>query len=239
MCGRFTLTYPDIETLAADLGVPVESLALYKARYNIAPTDDHFIVRMPHEDREVVPAKWGLVNFWAKDARGAARQINARAETVDRSPAFRDAFEKRRCVVPADGFYEWTGEKDARRPIRYHRADGRLTLFAGLYESWRPTPTEWQTTFTIITTSSNDLVAAVHDRMPVIISDELVDEWMYAGQKDFSLLRGMLVAPPNDLLVATPASQRVNSVKNDDPGLLVAENEAPPARDLRQRLTGI
>ncbi len=238
MCGRFTLTYPDIETLAADLGVPVESLVLYKARYNIAPTDEHFVVRVAHEDREVLTAKWGLVNSWAKDANRAARQINARAETVETNPAFRTAFQHRRCVVPADGFYEWTGPKTARQPFWVHRPDGGLTLFAGLYESWQPAPRHWQTTFTIITTSANETVASIHDRMPVIIDGEAVDQWLFAGQQDFALLRRMLAPPSNDLLVATPASPRVNSVKNDDPGLLRAEEEAKPDPGLQGRLTG-
>jgi putative SOS response-associated peptidase YedK len=140
MCGRFTLTYPDIETLATDLGVPVESLALHKARYNIAPTQQHFVVHMPHEDHEVLPATWGLINSWARDASRAGRQINARAETVASSPAYRSAFHHRRCVVPADGFYEWTGPKDARQPFWIHRPNGGLTLFAGIYESWRGRP---------------------------------------------------------------------------------------------------
>lgn len=238
MCGRFTLTYPDIETLAADLGVPVESLALYKARYNIAPTQEHFVVHMPHEDREVIPATWGLVNSWAKDASRAGRQINARTETVESSPAYRAAFRHRRCVVPADGFYEWTGPKDARQPFWIHRPDGGLTLFAGIYESWQPSPGQWQTTFSIITTSANETVAAIHDRMPVVIPEESVDEWLFAGQQDFALLRGMLAPAPDDLLVATPASPRVNSVKNDDPGLLRPEEKSGPGPSLFERLTG-
>ena len=106
MCGRFTLTMEDRVQLAQLLGVSVEQMPEgdYRPRYNIAPTDPHWIVRTRYEDRELLPARWGLVNSWAKDAKGAFRQINARAETVARLPAFRDAFQKRRCVVPADGF---------------------------------------------------------------------------------------------------------------------------------------
>ena len=158
MCGRFTLTTDDREWLAGPLGVPPAQLpADYRPRYNIAPTDPHWVVVSRREDRELLPAKWGLVNFGSSDASRAARQINARAETVDRRPAFRTAFRQRRCVVPADGFFEWIGPKDARQPVWFHRPDGGLILFAGLRESWQPEPDQWQRTFTILTTEPNSL----------------------------------------------------------------------------------
>ena len=113
MCGRFTFSRRDAEELALELGVSLESLRDYRPRYNIAPTDQHWIVRIKYEDRELLPAKWGLVNFWAKDAKRAAQQINARAETLESRPAFKEAFRARRCVVPADGFFEWVGLKNA------------------------------------------------------------------------------------------------------------------------------
>lgn len=222
MCGRFTLTYKEHERLAAELGIDPDQLTErdYRRRFNIAPTDEHWIVRTRYEERQILPAKWGLVNSWAKDAKRAAAQINARAETIDRSPAFREAFEKRRCIVPADGYFEWTGSKDARRPVWFHRDDGKLLLFAGLYESWQPAPDEWQRTFTIITTEANDLTSPVHDRMPVILTEEEADAWMYQDEKDFPKLRQLLDPAPNELLIATPVSQRANSVKNDDPECL-------------------
>lgn len=218
MCGRFTLTYEEREELAEQLGVPVEALseAEYKRRFNIAPTDQHWIVRQRREEREILPAKWGLVNTWAKDAKRAAAQINARAETLDRTPVFREAYQKRRCVVPADGFFEWTGAKEARHPLWFHRSEGGLVLFAGLYESWQPQPGEWQRTFTIITTAANDLVTPVHDRMPVILEDRAIDEWLFP-ETDAARLKELLRPAREDLLIATPVSQRVNSVKNDDP----------------------
>jgi len=222
MCGRFTLTYRERERLAEELGVPVEQLphAEYRPRYNIAPTDPHWIVRLRLEDREVLPAKWGLVNYWAKDAARAARQINARAETLATSPAFREAFAKRRCVVPADGFFEWTGAGANRRPLWFHRPDGRLVLFAGLYESWRAGPEQWQRTFTIVTTQPNGLIAPIHDRMPVLLDDDVADAWLDPRREDLEALQRMLVPAPDSLLVATAVSQRVNSVKNDDPACL-------------------
>ena len=223
MCGRFTLTYRERMRVAEELGVNVEEIPedAYQPRYNIAPTDQHWIVRLRYEERHILPSKWGLVNSWAKDAKRAAAQINARAETIDRAPAFREAFEKRRCVVPADGYFEWLGAKESRRPIWFHRPDGGLLLFAGLYESWQPQPGEWQRTFTIITTDANELTAPVHDRMPAILDDEAVDAWLYQGEDDLQRLRSLLRPAPDDLLIATPVSQRVKSVKNDDPECLV------------------
>ena len=222
MCGRFTLTYRERMALADELGVPVHEIAdaEYRARYNIAPTDPHWIVRLRYEDRQALPAKWGLVNTWAKDAKRAAAQINARGETLSKQPAFREAFQKRRCVVPADGFFEWVGTKQARQPVWFHRPDGKLILFAGLYESWQPRPGEWERTFTIVTTVPNRLIEPIHDRMPVILADDRVDAWLDPRQDDEEKLTRLLVPAPDDLLVRTFVSPRVNSVRNDDPECL-------------------
>ena len=226
MCGRFTMTHEQLEMLAEDLGVPVESLPNIRPRYNIAPTDEHFIVRMEHEDYEVVPAKWGLLNWWSKDARRAALQINAKAETLEQKAPFKDAFLKHRCVVPADGFFEWTGPKEDRKPIWFHSPDGSLIYFAGLYDYWHPNPDEWQRTFTIVTTTANDLVAPIHDRMPVILSRDDIDDWISPGV-DLNRARSLLVAAPENVLVARRVSQKVNSVKNDTPDILVEEPQMP------------
>jgi putative SOS response-associated peptidase YedK len=222
MCGRFTLTYKEKQRLAEELGVNVEEIndADYKPRYNIAPTDPHWIVRMRYEEREILTAKWGLVNSWARDAKRAARQINARAETVATNAAFREAFTKRRCVVPADGFFEWIGAGSTRQPLWFHRPDGKLLLFAGLYESWPASPDNWQRTFTIITTTPNAVVEPVHDRMPVILSGDAVDYWLDPREEDTESLRRLLAPAPDQALVKLPVSQRVNSVKNDDPACL-------------------
>lgn len=219
MCGRFTLTRRDPRQLALELGVSADALADYCPRYNIAPTDPHWVLRVKYEDRELLPAMWGLVNSWAKDKKRAAAQINARAETLTSRPAFKEAFAKRRCVVPADGFFEWTSPKAARQPIWFHRPEGGLLLFAGLYESWQPKPGEWQRTFTIVTTDANEVVGPVHDRMPVILSDEDADAWMLATE-DVKSLGKLLVPAPDPLLIATPVSPRANSAKNDDPSVL-------------------
>ena len=219
MCGRFTLTRRDPAQLALELGVLADALKDYRPRYNIAPADPHWIVRMKYEDREVLPARWGLVNSWARDNKRAAQQINARAETLESRAAFKGAFRERRCVIPADGFFEWVGPKNARQPIWFHRPDRGLLLFAGLYEYWSGSPGQWERTFTIVTTDANKVVEPVHDRMPVILTDDAIDGWMLPRQNSADL-KQLLVPAPDALLAATPVSLRANSVKNDDPDVL-------------------
>lgn len=222
MCGRFTLTYRERERLARELGVDPDEIPadIYKPRWNVAPTDPHFIVRVRYEERHALRAKWGLVNSWAKDAKRAAAQINARAESIAKSGAFREAFAKRRCVVPADGFYEWVGPKEDRQPYWFHRPEGGLIFFAGLYEYWHPTPDERQRTFTIVTTEANDVMAPIHNRMPVILPENTVDEWLDPQNEDLESLLKLLVPAAHDVLTPLAVSKRVNSVKNDDPACL-------------------
>jgi SOS response associated peptidase (SRAP) len=123
---------------------PPQICADYMPRFNIVPTQPYFVLKTKYESREAIPATWGLVNSWAKDASQASMCINAKAETIDKLPSFRGAFEKRRCVVPADGFYEWRGPKARREPPWIHPADNTLLLFAGLFEAWQPQPGEWR-----------------------------------------------------------------------------------------------
>ncbi|MBF6599641.1 MAG: SOS response-associated peptidase [Dehalococcoidia bacterium] len=235
MCGRFTLTTKEFATLAAELGaVTAEDAARYRPRYNVAPTDAHWLLRLKREERQLLPARWGLVNSWCSDAKGAFRQINARAESAITSPAFRDAFVRRRCIVPADGFFEWQGAKDARRPVWFHAPDGGLLHFAGLYESWRDPATDaWQRTFTILTTTANDVVAQIHDRMPVILAPESAEEWLFVppteAETHAARLATLLRPAPSDAVVATEVSSRVNSVANDDPSCLTPAAASVPA----------
>lgn len=230
MCGRFTLTLPTYEGLAETLGVPFdpEVAALYRPRYNVAPTDLHFVLREKEGVKSIVPAKWGLIPHFSKDARAAAKHINARGETVARLPAFRGAFERRRCAVPADGFFEWKATEHGKAPIWFHAESGELLLFAGLYERWNdPTTGALVRTFSIVTTAANDLVAPVHDRMPVVLAREDVEAWIAGAPAEAS----RLIRPaPLERLVATPVSTRVSSVKNDDPACLAPPDEtATPA----------
>jgi putative SOS response-associated peptidase YedK len=243
MCGRFTLTFPDYEALARALGVEPDPDAaeIYRPRYNVAPTDPHWVLRVKNGKRELCLATWGLVNSWASDGSGGAKKINARAETLATSPAFKHAFEKRRCVVPADGFYEWTGKKGARRPIWFHPPEGGLLHLAGLYESWKDAEGSWHRTFTIVTTAANDTVRGAHDRMPVILAPEEVEEWMDPaagkGPGGRKRLAGLLDAAPEGAIEGVAVSPRVNSVENDDPGVLEATGEAlPVAEPLAEQL---
>ncbi len=227
MCGRFTLTRKDFRELATELAAAFDDAdaRLYRPRYNIAPTDQHWIVRERQEQRQLLPAKWGLVNSWARDAKGAARQINARSESALTRPAFHEAFERRRCAVPADGFFEWVGAKEARRPMWFHAPDSGLMLFAGLYESWRDPKTEARMrTFTILTTNANKTVEPVHDRMPVILPQERIDDWLHRPVRTAEAyaegLRALLVPAAEGVLIATEVSRRVNAVANDDEACL-------------------
>jgi putative SOS response-associated peptidase YedK len=221
MCGRFTLTYRKAELLAAELGVPIESLIDYRPRFNIAPTDPHWIVRTRYEDREILPAKWGLINFWMKDRKQAFKKSTPGLKRCRSSHPFAQRSPSDDAFVPADGFFEWTGPKENRQPIWFHRSDGGLISFAGLYESWRPSPTEKERTFTIVTTAPNALLEPIHNRMPVILEEDAIDDWLYARQSPNSVME-LLRPAREDLLVATPVSARVNSLKNDDPGCLEA-----------------
>ncbi len=233
MCGRFTLTRRDPRELATSLdaeALPADAPP-YRARFNIAPTDQHWILREKQEQRQLLPATWGLVNSWQSDAKGAFKQINARSESAASRPAFRDAYLRRRCAVPADGFFEWTGTKADRRPIWFHSPHDDLLLFAGLYESWHDRTGAWQRTFTILTTGANAAVAPIHDRMPVILPPERVDEWLHLPSRDAEqdayakALTGLLAPAASDALVATPVSRRVNSVQNDDAECLTAAED--------------
>jgi putative SOS response-associated peptidase YedK len=212
MCGRITNGREDRTELAHELGVRPETVpADFRPRYNIAPMQNYFLIRMHQEERELLVARWGLVNRWAKDNSQSAHCINAKAETVEIRPAFRDAFRKRRCVVPCDGFYEWTGPKNDRVPLWFYRPYGQLLMLAGLYESWQKQPGEWETTFTIITCGPNELTRPIHDRMPVVLPEDVVDEWLDPANPPLLELEKLLVPAGEDVLVCSEASRLANS----------------------------
>jgi len=219
MCGRFTLTVPDLDLLARLLGVEFDPpLARdYRPRYNIAPSDAHLIVADQNRGRRLVAARWGL---------GEKPQINARAETAGELPTFRHALANGRCIVPADGFFEWTGVEGDRRPLWYRRKDGQLLLMAGLFE-----PAAGGARFAILTTPANRLIAEVHDRMPALLSPAEVDGWLRA--RNAAAARALLRPAADDLLYGTPVSRRVNQVGNDDPACLVEDTGPPPPRQLK------
>jgi putative SOS response-associated peptidase YedK len=222
MCGRFTLTWDEWRRVAAVIGVPDhdEYAALYRPRWNIPPTDEHFIIISEFERRKVQRAKWGLVNRWAHENKRAAAAINAKAETLEERATFREAFNQRRCVIAADGFYEWSGDKKHRQPNWIHPRDRGLILFAGLYESRYPARNQPEMTFTIITCQPNNLIARIHDRMPVILDEGAAEDWMNPREPDPRSLSRLLIPAPDDLLAMQPVSPLANSVKNDGPELL-------------------
>lgn len=228
MCGRVTLTLVDYEKLCDALGVegnPADA-ALYRPRFNVAPTDPFWIVRAGDEEKKRIlePARWGLINFWAKDDKRAAAQINARVESVATTRAYREAYEKRRCLVPVDGWYEWFGSPKDRRPVRFHRADNGLTLLAGIWEDWRSGDTK-RRTYSILTTDAQGLMASFHDRMPVRVPERHQDAWLH-GAVDAK----KIIAEPMDdeTVVGDEVSKRVNSVKNDDPSVLEPAQKIEP-----------
>ncbi len=216
MCGRFTLTDPD-----ADLAVQfsLSEVPDMPPRYNIAPTQPVAAVRLAAEDRarEMVLLRWGLIPFWAKDPTIGSRMINARSETVAQKPAFRAAFRRRRCLVVADGFYEWQKQNGTKQPFYIRLRDARPFALAGLWERWEGPEAGVIESCTLLTTQPNDLVRAVHNRMPVILHPRDYDLWLDPEVQQAESLQPLLSAYPPEEMDAYPVSRRVNSPDNDDP----------------------
>jgi len=224
MCGRYELhTNPAAIALAFGLAHPPD----LQPRYNVAPTQMIPVVRHnANGERELVQVRWGFVPRWAKDPSIGARMINARAETIASKPAFRNAFQRHRCLVPADGFYEWRPGPRGKQPMRIARADGQPFGMAGLYERWRSPDGEVLDTCTILTTHANALLAGMHERMPVIVPPDRYEHWLDAANVEVS----DLFAPCTDVeLRVHPVSTRVNAVRNDDAALIDEDVGAPLA----------
>ncbi|MFO0611122.1 MAG: SOS response-associated peptidase [Polyangiaceae bacterium] len=244
MCGRFTLVVPSADDLAQALGVEIsaETRAAYRPRYNVAPTDPHWVLRMKNGVRELMGASFGLVPRWAKSTADRAKAINARSETIASMPKFRDAFARRRCVVVADGFLEWRSVDGAKRPLWFTPKRGGLLPMAGIYEKWSAPDGSTLRTFSIVTTAANDFMRDVHDRMPVLLTEAEMETWMggpYATDDGRAPavtdeVRALLRPAPNDFLLMTPVSSRVNSVRNDDPACLLTGEEEPPPEKKRR-----
>lgn len=217
MCGRYSLT-ADTDALVEVFEVPTwPEPALELPRYNIAPTQFAPALILGPEGRRLGSLRWGLIPFWAKDPSIGSRLINARSETVRSKPAFRDAFERRRCLIPADGFYEWRAEAGPRRPKTpywVHRPDRRTFTFAGLWERWRSPEGPPLHSFTVLTTDANRWIAPLHDRMPVVIRPEDRDTWMAADSPVEALVE-LLTPAPEDLFAAFPVSPAVNKPANE------------------------
>ncbi len=219
MCGRYALTTPP-QVLAALFKLGDKYLPAM--RYNIAPTQTvPIVVQRADGSREMMQMRWGLIPSWAKDATIGNRMINARSESAAEKPAFRSAMRSRRCLVPVSGFYEWQQRDGRKQPYYIRRADGQPMALAGLWESWVDKSSgEEVNTFTILTTSANEQIASLHDRMPVIIDPKDFDHWLDPREHDSSKVVPLLRPAAGSVLEMHPVSKRVNTPKNDDATLI-------------------
>jgi putative SOS response-associated peptidase YedK len=236
MCGRYTSTSApaDLAKAFAVDDVKADELPL---RYNVAPTQEVYAVatRRPKEEgekprRQLGAFRWGLIPSWAKDASVGNKMINARAEGIDTKSAYKRALSRRRCIIPADAFYEWQvqeGEGPAKKrgklPYVIGHRDGSPLAFAGLWEFWRPPGDpdgDPVRSCVIITTEANDRLAPIHNRMPVILAPEVWDQWLDPANSDVTAMKGLLVPAPSDDFEAIPVSTRVNDVANEGPELI-------------------
>jgi putative SOS response-associated peptidase YedK len=260
MCGRYASARKRIELLE-EFEVERDRVSEpLEPDYNVAPTKGVYAVLtrrpreqqdrdeqqgadepVPGEARELRVVRWGLVPFWAKDPSIGSRMINARAETVSVKPSFRRAFARRRCLLPADGYYEWyrpgDDAKAAKQPYYFCRADGGSLAFAGLYELWRNRefpddhPDAWLWTSTIITTSAPDEIGRIHDRMPMVIRPDLWADWLDPGNSDTADLLGLMAPAGSSGLITRPVSTEVNSVRNNGPALIEPAEPEPAGPD--------
>ncbi|HPC82022.1 MAG TPA: SOS response-associated peptidase [Thermoanaerobaculaceae bacterium] len=215
MCGRYTLASPG-NVVAEVFGL--DEVPELRPRYNIAPAQDVVVVRAREGRRELATVRWGLVPAWAKDLTIGHKLINARAETLAAKPAFRAALRARRCLVVADGFYEWQPTAGRKQPWYFQLSDGRPFALAGLWERWQAPGIDPLESCAIVTTEANELVAPVHGRMPAILSPEGSARWLAGGPA--GELRALLVPFPSEKMRAHPVSLRVNSPVVDDRGCI-------------------
>jgi putative SOS response-associated peptidase YedK len=231
MCGRITQK-SDPETLSLDVATLIEAVAEAPGpRFNGAPGQPHWVIRQHPKTgvRHLDRLWWGLIPYWTKEAAPRSKPINATAERVATAPMFRDAYARRRCLVPVDNFFEWakTKTRGPKQPYAVAMKTGAPFALAGLWESWvHPQSGEIVRTFCIITTAANAMIAAIHDRMPVIIPPEAYDRWLSPAEPD---PRDLLVPFPSDAMTMWPISPRANTPEHDDPSILTP---VPPAPDL-------
>ena len=218
MCGRFTLTadqdsFEDRFSLTGfDLG--------WVPSFNIAPTQEVLTVTNDGSENRPELMRWGLVPSWAKDPKIGNRMINARSETLTEKPSFRTAFKRRRCLIPADGFYEWKREGKAKKPMLITANPGGLFAFAGLWETWKQPDGSWLLTCAIITTSANEFMTSIHDRMPVILPRESEALWLDPEEQDTAMLSELLLPYDSDRMEGYEVSTLVNSPRNNFPEVI-------------------
>jgi putative SOS response-associated peptidase YedK len=218
MCGRFVqCSDPELYASQFDLDVICEA----KPRYNLAPTQPVLAIRVAKDgQRALVPLRWGLVPAWSKGPDSRYSMINARAETVKSKPAYRNAFRQRRCLIPAEGFYEWKAGKGGKTPFLIRREGAEPFAMAGLWERWHGQGGETIESCTIIVTDANELVRGIHERMPVILDPQDYAVWLDPDQKDSDRLLALLKPADPARWTLHPVSRQVNSPRNDGPELL-------------------
>jgi putative SOS response-associated peptidase YedK len=237
MCGRYAITTaPEaIRRLFGYLEQPN-----FPPRYNVAPTQPIPIVRLAGGKREYALMRWGLIPAWVKDPRGFSLLINARGESVLDKPAFRNAMKRRRCLIPADGFYEWKDEGKFRRPFYIRPTTGEPMALAGLWETWTGPNGEEMDTAVIVTTQANRMLLALHDRMPVVVLPEAFDSWLDCAKVDALSATALIAPAPDAALEMHEVSAAVNKAANDTPDLIepatnAAEPAVPPASSAKRR----
>lgn len=220
MCGRYTLTRRQQE-IVERFGVEQIVLELdLEPRYNIAPSQEVPAITSEGGARSLTRLKWGLVPFWVKDRNKSKPLINARAETVAEKPSFKRSLARRRCLLPADGFYEWLSGKSGKTPMYIFKQDREMFGFAGLWDEWRSPEGEVIRTCTILTTDANEVVKEIHDRMPVILTRDAEDIWLDDSITDAARLSGLLRPLPREITRAYEVSSAVNSPARDLPQLV-------------------
>ena len=221
MCGRFVSASPASD-VAAYFGAELDAGTGLEPSYNVAPTNDVYAVLVAEGLRQLAALRWGLIPPWAADVKIGNRMINARSETVADSKAYGRAFRARRCIVAADGFYEWVpvpGERH-KQPVYIHRSDGEPLAFAGLWERWKPPEGDLVRSTTIITGPANDRIAEVHDRMPIVLPPSAWEQWLDPDFGDTAALRGLLVPVPSQLFTLHPVSREVNNPRRKSAHLI-------------------
>ena len=217
MCGRFSIT-GDLDFYAEYFGVDDVLTDPLEKSWNVAPTDDVYVLAEREGRRQLGAMKWGLVPHWAKDTRSI--QINARSETVATTPAFRDSFARKRCLIPADGFYEWETPENGRSPHWVYRADGHPMAFAGIWASrLDPESDEWRRTCSIITKDAEGVISSIHDRMPVALVPDVWDAWLDRDLLDPDAALSLLQPIDPESIMEHLVSRKVNTVKNNTPDL--------------------
>lgn len=232
MCGRYTLV-SNVQTIAESFGV--EPTLEASPRYNIAPTQD-IIAILKDSSAHLALLRWGLIPAWAKDESIGSRMINARAETLAEKPSFKNLLRTRRCLIVADGFYEWKAEGKNKTPMYITLEDKKPFAFAGLWDQWKSPEGQQIQSCTIITTEANELMAPIHNRMPVILRPGTYEDWLNPQLHDTNVLTHCLKPYPAELMQARPVSKLVNNPRNETAEILTRDAQIPPSGSTAQTL---